>query len=134
MDIGQIIMEYLRILTVFIELLFLFSTCKWSKWIQIISLVNPHVESHLSIKSSRSNQTLIYKLSLNYGFGLDQRYFTLLDLHENCSFVVLNIIFLFIYRSIYFQIHKLITDKVILEYFFSILFRRVFLSSKLQNV
>ena len=134
MDIGQIIMEYLRILTVFIELLFLFSTCKWSKWIQIISLVNPHVESHLSIKSSRSNQTLIYKLSLNYGFGLDQRYFTLLDLHENCSFVVLNIIFLFIYRSVYFQIHKLITDKVILEYFFSILFRRVFLSSKLQNV
>ena len=97
-------------------------------------MVNPHVESHLAIKSRSCDETFIDELSFNDCLWLDHWKLTLLNLLQDSSLIVFLIDLFLVNWSVDLEVYKLIAHKIVLKNFFSVFLGRVLLGPELQNI
>ena len=131
---GEIILQQHRTESVLIEFLFLFPTGERSERVQIIRLVYPHVKPHFAVNSSCSNQSFVNELGFDYGFSLDEWQSALLNLAQNCSFVIFLLVLLLVYRPVDFQVRKLVRYKIVFENLFFVFFGWMLFHFELDHI
>ena len=131
---GEIILQQHRTESVLIELLFLFPTSERSEWVQIICLVDPHIKPHFAVYSSCSDQSLINELGFDNGFSLDEWQSALLNLAQNCRFVVFLLVLLLVHRPVDFQVRKLVGYKIVFENLFFVFFGWMLFHFELDHI
>ena len=133
-DACEVVLEDDRAKRVLKELLLLFAASERGQWVQVIRLVDPHVEAHLPIDPGGGNEALVDELGLHDRLPLDQRELDLLDLPQDEGLVVLLLVLLLVDGPVHLQIYELVAHQVVFEDLLSVLLGWMLLHSELSNV
>ena len=133
-DACEVVLEDGRTKRVLKELLFLFAAGERGQRVQVVGLVHPHVEAHLTVDPCGSDEALVDELGLHDGLPLDQRKLALLDLLQNEGLVVLLRVLLLVDGPVDLEIYELVAHQVIFEDLLPVLLGRVLLRPELDNI
>ena len=129
--LGEVILEDRRAQCELVKPLLLLAAGEGRVRVEVVRLVDPHVEAHLTVHSRSSNQPLVDELGLDYCLRLYERQSALLNLAHYRGLVVIWASFLLVYRSVDLEVSLGISDEIVLEHFlFEFLWRVLFCSER----